>query len=112
MEMDWSNYGSRKTKAQTSMHISAVSLAPSFFAYWKVSYLDLQQAQFQFSSSSLQMSRLVYVGLGGKPQRPVFSRRGPIIKCSEDWQVLAFKSFSSLFSDFFLTITQAPDKSV
>ena len=42
--------GLRTTKAQTSLRIRAVWSAPLLFAYWKVSYLDLLQAKFQFSS--------------------------------------------------------------
>ena len=42
--------GLRTTQAQTSLRIRAVWSAPLFFAYWKVSYLDLLQAKFQFSS--------------------------------------------------------------
>ena len=38
------------TKAQTSMRIRAVWSAPLSFAYWKVSYLDMHQAKFLFSS--------------------------------------------------------------
>ena len=38
------------TKAQTSLRICAVWSAPLLFAYWKVSYLDLLQTKFQFSS--------------------------------------------------------------
>ena len=37
-----------KTKAQTSLRIWADLSAPLFFAYWKVSYLELLQAKFQF----------------------------------------------------------------
>ena len=45
--------GLRTTKAQTSLRIRAVWSAPLFFAYWKVSYLDLLRPKFQFSSLSL-----------------------------------------------------------
>ena len=37
-------------KVQTSLRICAVRSAPLFFAYWKVLYLDLLQANFHFSS--------------------------------------------------------------
>ena len=40
----------RTTKVQTSLHISVVWSAPSFFAFWKVSYPSLLQVKFQLSS--------------------------------------------------------------
>ena len=42
--------GLQTTQAQTSLRIRAVWSAPLLFAYWKVSYLDLLRAKFQFSS--------------------------------------------------------------
>ena len=42
--------GLQTTQAQTSLRIRAVWSAPLLFAYWKVSYLDLLHAKFQFSS--------------------------------------------------------------
>ena len=42
--------GLRTTQAQTSLRIRAVWSAPLLFAYSKVSYLDLLQAKFQYSS--------------------------------------------------------------
>ena len=42
--------GLQTTQAQTSLRIRAVWSAPLLYAYWKVSYLDLLQAKFQFSS--------------------------------------------------------------
>ena len=42
--------GLRITNWQTSLHICAVYSAPLLFAYWKVAYLNLLQAIFQFSS--------------------------------------------------------------
>ena len=42
--------GLRTTKEQTSLCIHAVLLVPLFFAYWKVSYLDLLRAKFQIST--------------------------------------------------------------
>ena len=41
--------GFRTTQAQTSLRIRAVLSAPLFFAYWKLSYIDLLKAKFQFS---------------------------------------------------------------
>ena len=40
--------GVRTTKAQTSLGIRAVWLAPLLFAFWKVPYLSMLQAKFQF----------------------------------------------------------------
>ena len=37
------------TNAQTSLRIRAVRSVPLLFIYWKVSYLDLLRAKFQFS---------------------------------------------------------------
>ena len=48
-----SSGGLRTTLAQTSLCIRAVWSAPLLFAFWKVSYLDLLRAKFQFSSWSL-----------------------------------------------------------
>ena len=45
--------GLRTTQAQTSLRIHAVRSAPLLFAFWKVSYVNLLQVKFQFSSSSL-----------------------------------------------------------
>ena len=45
--------GLQTTQAQTSLRIRAVWSAPLLFVFWKVSYLDLLQAKFQFSSWSL-----------------------------------------------------------
>ena len=42
--------GFRTTEAQTSLRVRAVRSAPLLFAYWKISYLNLLQAKFQFSS--------------------------------------------------------------
>ena len=38
------------TQAQTSLPIRAVRSAPLLFAFWKVSYVNLLQVKFQFSS--------------------------------------------------------------
>ena len=40
----------RPTKAQTSLRLSADRSVPLLFAYWKVSYLNLLQSKFQYSS--------------------------------------------------------------
>ena len=42
--------GLRTTKVQTSLHIHADCSVPLLFAFWKVSYLNLPQVKFQFSS--------------------------------------------------------------
>ena len=42
--------GLRTTKAQTRLRIPAVWSAPLLFTFWKVSYINLLQAKFQFSS--------------------------------------------------------------
>ena len=42
--------GLRTTKAQTSLRVRAVSSAPFLFILWKVSYVNLLQVKFQFSS--------------------------------------------------------------
>ena len=42
--------GLQTAKAQTSLRILAVWSAPLLFAFWKVSYLNLLQAKFKFSS--------------------------------------------------------------
>ena len=42
--------GLRTTKAQNSLRIHADWSAPSLFAFWKLSYLNLLQVEFQFSS--------------------------------------------------------------
>ena len=44
------NGGLRTTKAQTSLRIRAVLSAPLLFSYWKVSYQNLLQAKFHYSS--------------------------------------------------------------
>ena len=41
--------GLQTAKVQTSLRIRAVWSAPLLFAYWKVSYLYLLQAKFQYS---------------------------------------------------------------
>ena len=51
-------WGLRTTKTQTSLRI-----------HWKVSYLNLLQAKFQYSSWSLLLMRLVLVSLCLKPRR-------------------------------------------
>ena len=43
-------WGLRTTKVQTSLRIGADWSAPLLFAFWKVSYLNLLKAKFQFSS--------------------------------------------------------------
>ena len=43
--------GLRTTKAQTSLCIRRVWLAPLLFTYWKVAYLDLLRTNFSFLSS-------------------------------------------------------------
>ena len=57
-----------KTKAQTSLRIHAVWSVPLFFIYWNVSYQNLLQAKFQFSKSSLLLSRLFLYYLIGNPK--------------------------------------------
>ena len=42
--------GLRTTKAQTSLRIRAVLSVPLLFAFWKVLYLDLLPAKYQFST--------------------------------------------------------------
>ena len=42
--------GVRKTNAQTSLRISVDWSAPFSFAFWEVSFLELLQVKFQFSS--------------------------------------------------------------
>ena len=42
--------GLRITQAQTSLHIRAVWSAPSLFAFWKISYVNLLPVKFEFSS--------------------------------------------------------------
>ena len=42
--------GLRTTEAQTSLRTHTVWSAPLLFAFWKVPYLSLLQAKFQFSS--------------------------------------------------------------
>ena len=42
--------GLRTTQAQTSLRIRAVWSAPLLFAFWKLSYVDLLQVKFLFSS--------------------------------------------------------------
>ena len=42
--------GLRTTQAQTSLCIRPEGSAPLFFTFWKVSYLELLRAKFQFSS--------------------------------------------------------------
>ena len=42
--------GSQTTKAQTSLGIHAVYSVPLLLTIWKVSYIDLLPAKFQFSS--------------------------------------------------------------
>ena len=57
---------------KTSLRIRAVWSAPLLFAYWKVSYINLLQAKFQFSSYSLwKLRRLVWASLFQKPRRQV-----------------------------------------
>ena len=41
------------TQAQTSLRIRAVWSVPLLFAFWKESYVNLLQVEFQFSSLSL-----------------------------------------------------------
>ena len=42
--------GLQSTQAQTSLHIYVVWSAPLLFAIWKVSYINLLQVKFEFSS--------------------------------------------------------------
>ena len=49
--------GVRTTKVQTSLRICTVRSAPLLFAFWKVSYLNLLQANLHFSSQSLLFMR-------------------------------------------------------
>ena len=42
--------GLRTTKGQTRLHIHAVWSGPLLYAYWKVSYQNMLQVKFQFSS--------------------------------------------------------------
>ena len=69
--------GLRTTRAQTSLRISAVWSAPLLFTYWKVPYLDLLRAKFQFSSRSQYLSDLVWISLCRKPHKQVLSQHGP-----------------------------------
>ena len=72
--------GLRTTQAQTSLRIRAVWSAPLLLALWKVSYINLIQVKFQFSSQSVYLRRLFWNSLFRKLRRQVFSRRGPFIK--------------------------------
>ena len=67
--------GWRTTKAQTSLGIPAVWSAPLLFAYWKVSYLNLLQAKFQFSSkeTGLKMALSDTLKTGFLATRPMIS---------------------------------------
>ena len=58
---DW-----QTTNAQTSLRIRADWSAPLLFILCKVLYLNLLRAKFQFSSLSLQLSRLVWISLSRK----------------------------------------------
>ena len=64
----------RTTKAQTSLPSCAIWSAPLLFALWKVSYQNLLQAKFQYSSWSLKLNSLVGTWPGRTPWRRVFSR--------------------------------------
>ena len=44
------SWGVQKTNAQTSLRISVDWSAPFSFAFWEVSFLELLQVKFQFSS--------------------------------------------------------------
>ena len=59
-------------------------LISALFAFWKilVSYVNLLQVKFQFSSWSLYLRKLVCNSICRKPQRQVFSQRSPIIVCT------------------------------
>ena len=73
-------FGLWTTKAQTSLRICTVWSASLLFTDWKVSYQNLLQAKFQFSSKSLQLRKLVWFSLCRRPGRLVLSSQGPYEK--------------------------------
>ena len=65
-----------KTKAQVSCAVTAQLISAFVFASRIVNFLFFLNPKFQASSYLMQLHRLVCVGPGQNPRRPVFSRRG------------------------------------
>ena len=65
-----------KTKTQISFAVTAKLISAFVFAIRKVQSLYYLYPKFQASSHLLCLRRLVCVGPGRKPRRPVFSERG------------------------------------
>ena len=58
----------RTTKAQTSLHILTFRSEPLLLAKWKVSYLDMLQAKFQFFSFSVAEQAGLNITLSETPK--------------------------------------------
>ena len=68
-----------KTKAQISFAVTAKLISAFVFATGIVQSLYFLNSKFQASSHLLWLYRLVCVGPGQKPRRPVFSQRGSFL---------------------------------
>ena len=67
--------------------VTAKLISAFVFATRKVQFLVYLNSKFQASSLLLCLYRLVCIGPGRKPQRPVFSCRGPCIVAITTGQV-------------------------
>ena len=77
----FSNYV--KTKAQTSLEVTAKLISAFVFATQIVQSLFFLDLKFQASSLLLLLYKLVCVGPGRKPKLLVFSRKGSIVLSSK-----------------------------
>ena len=68
-------------KTKTKISFAAKLISACVFATQKVQFLYFLNPEFQVSNHLLWLYRLVCVGPGRKPQRPVFSERGSNNDC-------------------------------
>ena len=80
-----------KTKTQISFAVTAKLISAFVFATRIVQSLYFLNPKFQASSHLLWLCRLVCVGPGRKPRRPVFSERGSYGPCHEKTCLLSFQ---------------------
>ena len=77
--------GLRSTQAQTSLRIRAVWSAPLLIAYWKVSYIDLLLAKFQYSSYFGSWAGWFEIRIVGNPEDRFSRDEAQLLSGVGDW---------------------------
>ena len=96
--------GLRTIQEQTSLCMRADWSAPLLFAFWKVSYLNLLQAKFQFLASLCSWGDWFEISFVGNLRQP-FLRQGPYVYSTQHKLYKVCTKISNVCSQYITPFT-------